>query len=444
MNYPKLTSAFLVLTHRCNLACRYCFVQQEKLDMSLQLALDSIDYVINNLTNEKESASIVFFGGEPLLRWDDIIVPAVLYKERMYPQKQCKFSITTNCVLLDEEKIRFMKEHNIGILTSIDGAKATQDYNRPFHNGQGSFDIVEKNLKLYKEIRGLDGVTFRSTIYPPTCEHIYENYLYAIEFGYKSMFFIADSFSDWTPEKENIVTQQLNMVADHYINFWKANKKAPISLNPLTKYMGDALFGIEQNEKGIPCKQKANKGKCGYGQGKGVAISPTGDMYGCQEMTSNEGSDSIFYIGNIYTGVLEDRRVKLKELFESTQPAGDISCAECSCKSICNSGCIANNYISTGDMNHATHGYCFFMRLVYDIDTRICRELRDIPEFINSVRKTNKNNKCLNCLSAQTSTNSATLQKSTCSSCSGNKDSCNGTCNSTNIVGSTNILNTPV
>ncbi len=412
MNYPKIKNIFLVLTHRCNLACRYCFVSQENLDMPLTVAFDAIDFIANNLTTEKDSGSVCFFGGEPLLKWDDIIVPTVLYKEKMYPNKKIRFSITSNCVLLTQDKIDFLKAHNIGLLTSIDGAKETQDYNRPFHNGKGSFDIVEQNLKLYRDTIGLDKATFRSTVYPPTCDKLYENYLYAIEFGYKHMFFCPDSFSTWEPEQESIVREQVEKIADHYIDYWRTNKKQPISINPFYKYMNHVKQDLIRQENNEPSIQRIPKGKCGYGQGSGAAISPTGDIYGCQEMTSNEGENSIFYIGNIYDEEISDeRRIRLKEIYESTSVQGDIQCENCKAKVLCDGGCVANNYMSTGDLNHATHGYCFFMRLVYDIDKKIYEALKDIPEFINTFNPKNKkqcsssSTSCAKCMFCQAEQN---------------------------------------
>ena len=77
MAYPPITSVHLNLTHRCNLACRYCYVAQEPMDMPWEVARDSIDFLAKNATLSKRRPEICFFGGEPLLRWDDIIIPAV-------------------------------------------------------------------------------------------------------------------------------------------------------------------------------------------------------------------------------------------------------------------------------------------------------------------------------------------------------------------------------
>ena len=35
---PEISSAMLVVTHRCNLECRYCFVKQKNEDMDLATA----------------------------------------------------------------------------------------------------------------------------------------------------------------------------------------------------------------------------------------------------------------------------------------------------------------------------------------------------------------------------------------------------------------------
>ena len=45
---PKITSAMLVVTHACNLRCRYCFVQKEPKRMSLETAKDAARFLIDN------------------------------------------------------------------------------------------------------------------------------------------------------------------------------------------------------------------------------------------------------------------------------------------------------------------------------------------------------------------------------------------------------------
>ena len=101
--------------------------------MSLTTAVNAIEFLYKNLERQRElsnspklKGTINFFGGEPLLRYYDIIEPLVLIVEKDYPD--CfNFGITTNGVLLDKEKIDFLYEHNIIPLLSMDGDKETQD-----------------------------------------------------------------------------------------------------------------------------------------------------------------------------------------------------------------------------------------------------------------------------------------------------------------------------
>ena len=81
-----ITSACLNITDACNFNCRYCFVNQAPNNMSFQVANDACQWLLKNT----EDPSIFFFGGEPTLRGDDIIIPIV----QKYPN--FKYSINNN------------------------------------------------------------------------------------------------------------------------------------------------------------------------------------------------------------------------------------------------------------------------------------------------------------------------------------------------------------
>src|ERR1039458_4126085 len=58
----------LFLTHRCNLACDYCYVSKSSDCMSLSVAQRVIDFAFQN-TPPADDIEIGFFGGEPLLEF---------------------------------------------------------------------------------------------------------------------------------------------------------------------------------------------------------------------------------------------------------------------------------------------------------------------------------------------------------------------------------------
>ena len=131
-DYSLPTCFCLNITDDCNLACKYCFVQQKPHYMTLDTAKRSVDFIMENHKKKEKvyigedlgKPNITFFGGEPTLMWERIIVPLVSYIEEKYPN-QIGLDMTTNGTLLNEERLIFLKEHNIGILLSIDGSEKT-------------------------------------------------------------------------------------------------------------------------------------------------------------------------------------------------------------------------------------------------------------------------------------------------------------------------------
>ena len=82
-------------------------------------------------------------------------------------------------------------------------------------------------------------------------------------------------------------------------------------------------------------------------------------------MTSNEGEQSIFYIGNIFDGERDDLRYRLIDLYDSA-PARGVDCETCKLNRICDGGCVANNYMINGALNVLPEVYCWWKRLLLD------------------------------------------------------------------------------
>ena len=116
------------ITNSCNLACRYCFEHSKNgLFLSLEDMKKSLDYLYSN--SDKSSVFYVaFFGGEPLLRWNDIKLLVKYANEKGY---LIEWSFTTNFTYqFSEEDLTFIEDNNIYILVSIDGDKASHNLNR--------------------------------------------------------------------------------------------------------------------------------------------------------------------------------------------------------------------------------------------------------------------------------------------------------------------------
>lgn len=119
---PLISSAFLNVTQKCNLKCKYCFVCQQPKEITYKVAEDAAKFLAKNAFKDNRTPSINFFGGEPMLRYKDIIKPLTEWIRDVYGDK-FELSLTTNGTLLNEEVMEFFDKNNIGMLFSIDGDK---------------------------------------------------------------------------------------------------------------------------------------------------------------------------------------------------------------------------------------------------------------------------------------------------------------------------------
>lgn len=363
--FPKITSAFFILTNQCNLKCPYCFVNQNVEKMPFNIALDATKFLIRNSKDIGYTPNIVFFGGEPLLEWDSVIVPLTKYIREEY-KEPFNLSITSNCILMTEEKLNFMKENNIGLLFSIDGDQETQDINRPFHNGKGSFDMLIDKIPMI--LKYYPNMTFRATIHKPTAHLTFDNMKFAIQQGYNNMFFIPNVFDDWSEDDKDILRWQVSMFGDYFIK--NARHGKIIHLNnldrifPLITEINEAY----KNKSGRPLI----KHKCGLGTGAGASISPDGKIYACQEMVTN---DSTFLIGDIYNGENQEKRKQLASMFNSQKVYGLNNCVGCKLDKVCDGACVANNYLWSKDLNRIPDMYCYWQQILLDEAIRICNIL---------------------------------------------------------------------
>ena len=363
--FPKITSAFFMLTNQCPLKCIYCFHNQNPQKMSYKTALNATKFLIKNSEETGYTPNITFFGGEPLLEWDSIIIPLSNYIRNEY-KKPFNLSVTSNCVFMTEDKLKFMIENDIKLLFSIDGDKITQDKNRPFHNGNGSFDVLKDKIPLI--LKYFPNMTFRATIHKDTCQHTFHNMKFAIEQGYNNMFFIPNVFDEWTEEERNILKSQIALFSEYFVESVRKGKL--IRLNNLDR--------VIQQIPMINEKHKKNEGrnivthKCGLGTGGSASISVDGKIYACQEMATN---DDLFLIGDIYNGEDLEKRKNLSSLFNSLKVKGLNNCINCKFDKICDGACVANNYLKNKDLNIMPDMYCFWQQILLEEAINICNIL---------------------------------------------------------------------
>lgn len=105
----------VVTTNDCNRRCSYCDLDFRKNKIKIS-DLDKLILFIKNNHKEVEYFIINFFWWEPLLSFDSI----TYFVEQTKNISNVKYSIGTNGILLDDNKLLFFKKNDFDIYLSID------------------------------------------------------------------------------------------------------------------------------------------------------------------------------------------------------------------------------------------------------------------------------------------------------------------------------------
>ncbi len=302
--YRHPYAAIVSVTDACTNACPYCFVRFGTKRMSLGTAFQVCEFLIANAQMCGQTPSFTFFGGEPLMEFDEIICPVIeKYGDRIM------FSITTNGVLLTPDKVDFLKEHQVTILLSFDGVKEVQDFGRPTISGESSYDLVVKNIPYLVQEMGAN-VTMRSTITKQSIPFLYQTFLLAKELQFTEWAFAVNAFETFTNDDTELLIKELDKIC-HDISVSLDRGHPILRVTPIIAHF-NKLKELEQN----PSYEIDNTlFRCGMAT-TGTGISPEGEIIPCQEKNSKVE----FSIGNIWEGIDETRhKAYLDDYFNRMQ-----------------------------------------------------------------------------------------------------------------------------
>lgn len=329
---PAVKAMCLNMAHDCNLKCDYCFASQgdfkgEKCLMSYEVGKKALDYLVKSSGN-RINLEVDFFGGEPLMNFETI-KQLVTYARSIEKEnnKNFRFTITTNGVLLDDEKIDYINQTMDNVVLSIDGRKSTNDKMRKTLNDKGSYDIIVDNFKNLVEKRK-DKDYFARGTYTAYNLDFSEDVKHMRELGFESISVepvVAKPEEQYalTEEHIDILKQEYEKLAKMYIEAY----------NDKNKKFGFFHFNIELD--GGPCIYKRSVG-CGAGT-EYIAVTPEGHFYPCHQFVGEKK----FIIGNVDDGIINDTVVNM---FKGISVNDKPKCKECWAKYYCSGGCHANAY----------------------------------------------------------------------------------------------------
>ncbi|MBL7787087.1 MAG: radical SAM protein [Chitinophagales bacterium] len=141
-------------TMNCNFKCWYCYethIKDSKMDATtLEKVSQHIKYVVENKPSLKEFI-VSFFGGEPLLYYDKVVVPLLKYANQITQKHGLNFQadFTTNGFLIKPNMVDTFKELSVNhFQITLDGDKEHHDTIRFVSKKRGSYDDIVQNIIL--------------------------------------------------------------------------------------------------------------------------------------------------------------------------------------------------------------------------------------------------------------------------------------------------------
>ena len=359
----------LHIAHTCNLNCSYCFASQgkyhgERALMSYEVGKRALDFLVEN-SGTRRNLEVDFFGGEPLMNFD-VVKQLVAYARSIEKEKNknFRFTLTTNGVLVDDDVIEFSNKEMSNVVLSLDGRKEVHDRYRIDYAGNGSWEKIVPKFQKFVNARGGKNYYMRGTFTHANPDFL-EDIKTMLNLGFSELSMepvvaASDDPAALTQEDKPVVMKQYEDLAKLMLERDKEGK-------PFTFYH----YMIDL--KGGPCIYKRISG-CGSGT-EYMAVTPWGDLYPCHQFVGDEK----FKLGDIWSGV---NNKKIQDEFASCNVYAREECRDCWARLYCSGGCAANAYHATGSVKGVYKYGCdlFKKRMECAIAVAVERELREENE----------------------------------------------------------------
>ena len=330
----------LLISQDCNLRCEYCFAETGDFGMGRKLMTfetgkKAIDFLLKMSAN-RENLELDFFGGEPLMNFGVVkqVVEYARSKEKEY-NKKFRFTITTNGMLLDDDKIDFINREMSNVVLSVDGRKEVNDRVRKRVDGTGCYDRIMPKFRNLVEKRGDKEYYVRGTFTKYNLDFSEDVFdLYHQGFDQIS---VEPVVSD-SKEKYAITEKEIPEIFSEYERL--AERILESRKNGEKFNFFHFMLDLDQG----PCAIKRLRG-CGAGN-EYVAINPDGDIYPCHQFVGIED----YKMGNLDDDTFN---YDIKKEFASCHVYSKPECKQCWAKFYCSGGCNANNYQYMGDIHKA-------------------------------------------------------------------------------------------
>lgn len=351
MEKPKKVTAILKVTENCNYNCEFCYYAHKKYEkqknMDTNLCKEIIEKCVKyNLSNDYNICSLIFHGGEPLLRGLEFFKEIIEYEkelEKKYENLKFDNTIQTNASLVTEEWIKFFKDNKFIVGISLDG---DEELNYHYSNNNRK-EMIEDIIKKYNKMDQIGiNVGLLSVITNKHCDQPAKFYDFLKKNNIKKVS-ILPCVND-----SNNFTVNNQKLTDFYIKFFDLF------------FTGDYNISIREFNDII-------KKALGYN----ITTCKNCHRIGCGSFLTFDSVGNIFFCDEAYEKRkilcnIRDKQIKdifeeekyIKEKEKSTKFYNDV-CKNCHIKTLCGGDCYRNDF--TTKNGEIKNRFCEVSKTVY-------------------------------------------------------------------------------
>lgn len=324
-NSARLDDSFILTinpTLRCNFRCWYCYESHQSQTVMTEDVILKTKKFITNISSQFKNIELSFFGGEPFLEFNHIVMPICEHLCSLAETKSISYNIsfTTNGFLLTDAIINNLTNFNISLLQiTLDGNEESHNKVRVSHTNNSFRTIISNIHKLAKaKLPVLVRINVTS-----------KNIIGALDIP---KFF--DHFNNEEKRYLHVIVQQV----------WQDSKNDIL----------DEIWALYYRfyEAGImPWPRKFNfvKDICYADKLHSAIINYNGNIHKCTAMDFKEtlSDGALDNMGNFDTSFAFNQRMLKRE--------NNRICETCRIRPICNGGCL-KNLIKNGKItNYCIH-----------------------------------------------------------------------------------------
>jgi uncharacterized protein len=338
----------LVLTHRCNLACTYCYAgdhhNAEMDDATMDRALDLL------FAGGAERAQLSFFGGEPFLAFAAMKRAAAGARARA-AGRPLVLQCTTNGAALTEEHVAFVAASGLRVTVSIDGVQEAHDLTRPRAGGQSSFAQVERGLRRLSAAGARPEAMM--VIAPATVPWVADSVSWLWDLGVERVRANLSLRADWDDHRAAL---QRQLVA--------VGRELLRRRLDLRRRVLDEPIHVAERLPVVDFEPFAPRGGAGAACGparRQVVVGTRGNLYPCAPMVGEDrdgGPEAALRIGHVTDGA---------------------TAIAARCDAGCSDGgaCACAAYLETGDPDRGGEGGLWFARVCREIGAAVAAALAE-------------------------------------------------------------------